>query len=190
MAGRSRGRGSADRRGGEWDPSPRSLRGGIEAGCGTGHHESVSLDNIDHVTLLSILREKVHDNRFLILIEDLLKAGYLEQWAYQPTLSGTPQGGIISPLLANIYLDRLDRYVEQTLIPGFTRGNQKRPRPEYRRLRERIGRLERNGDIENIDGLYDQLRAMPIRDGFDPNYRRLRYARYADDCAPGHVCSR
>ena len=138
-------------------------------------------DNIDHVTLLSILREKVHDNRFLILIEDLLKAGYLEQWAYQPTLSGTPQGGIISPLLANIYLDRLDRYVEQTLIPGFTRGNQKRPRPEYRRLRERIGRLERKGDIENIDGLYDQLRAMPIRDGFDPNYRRLRYARYADD---------
>ena len=90
-------------------------------------------------------------------------------------------GGVISPLLANIYLDRLDRFVEQALIPGFTRGNQKRPRPEYRRLGERIRRLERTGDIENIDGLYDQLRAMPIRDGFDPNYRRLRYARYADD---------
>jgi group II intron reverse transcriptase/maturase len=60
-------------------------------------------DNIDHTILLSILREKIHDNRFLQLVENLLKAGYLEQWNYHPTLSGTPQGGIISPLLANIY---------------------------------------------------------------------------------------
>jgi len=76
-------------------------------------------DNIDHTVLLSILREKIHDNRFLILIENLLKAGYLEQWSFRPTLSGTPQGGIASPLLANIYLDRLDKFVEQTLIPEF-----------------------------------------------------------------------
>src|SRR5438309_2665354 len=68
-------------------------------------------DNIDHTVLMSILREKIHDNRFLILIENLLKAGYMEQWNYNPTLSGTPQGGIISPLLANIYLNTFDRFV-------------------------------------------------------------------------------
>src|SRR5262245_56297451 len=83
-------------------------------------------DNIDHTILLSILREKIHDNRFLILGENLLKAGYLEEWTYRPTLSGTPQGGVISPLLANIYLDRLDKFVEQTLIPEFTRGEFKK----------------------------------------------------------------
>ena len=147
-------------------------------------------DNIDHMTLLSIIREKIHDNRFLNLVEDLLEAGYLEQWSYRPTLSGTPQGGIISPLLANIYLNRLDQYVVQALIPEFTRGNQKRAKPEYRRLRERIGRMERRGEIDDIDRLYGQLQTIPLRDQFDPNYRRLRYVRYADDCAPGNVCSR
>src|SRR5919109_1572984 len=57
-------------------------------------------DHIDHTILLSILREKIHDNRFLRLIAQLLKAGYLEQWSYHPTLSGTPQGGVLSPLLS------------------------------------------------------------------------------------------
>jgi group II intron reverse transcriptase/maturase len=61
-------------------------------------------DNIDHAILLSILREKIRDNRLLILVENLLKAGYLEQWDYRPTLSGTPQGGVITPptILQNV----------------------------------------------------------------------------------------
>lgn len=138
-------------------------------------------DNIDHTVLLSILREKIHDNRFLILVENLLGAGYLEQWNYRPTLSGTPQGGIISPLLANIYLNRLDKFVEGTLIPEFTKGAVKRHRPEYQRLREKIRRLERKGEIENLDHLRDKLRTIGSRDHFDPNYRRLKYIRYADD---------
>ena len=54
--------------------------------------------------LAAALREKIHDGRFLNLVDNLIKAGYLEEWKYRPTLSGTPQGGIISPLLANIYL--------------------------------------------------------------------------------------
>ena len=83
---------------------------------------------------MSILREKIHDNRFLNLVENLLKAGYLEDWKYRPTLSGTPQGGIVSPLLANIYLDRLDKFVEQTLIPEHTKGNYRRQKPEYRKI--------------------------------------------------------
>src|SRR5436309_3552302 len=88
-------------------------------------------DNIDHAILLSILRETIHDNRFLILVENLLRAGYLEQWDYRPTLSGTPQGGIISPLLANIYLDRLDQFVEQTLVPRYTCGDIRRRNKDY-----------------------------------------------------------
>lgn len=79
-------------------------------------------DNIDHNILMNILREDIQDNRFLRLIEELLKAGYCEQWTYHPTHSGTPQGGSVSPILANIYMDKLDEYVEKTLIPEHTRG--------------------------------------------------------------------
>ena len=67
-------------------------------------------DNIDHDVLLSVLEEKLHDNRFLRLLKYLLKAGYVEDWKYGRTLSGTPQGGIVSPILANVYLDRLDKF--------------------------------------------------------------------------------
>jgi group II intron reverse transcriptase/maturase len=139
-------------------------------------------DNIDHAILLSILREKIHDNRFLILVENLLKAGYLEQWDFRPTLSGTPQGGIVSPSLANVYLDRLDKFVEQTLIPEFTRGELKRRRLEYDRLWFRKRRLEANGAPEDVLGpIRQRLRFLGKNDPFDPDYRRLRYIRYADD---------
>ena len=88
-------------------------------------------DNIDHKILLSILGERIHDNRFLRLIEQQLKAGYCQSWRYLPTYSGTPQGGIASPLLANIYLDQLDKFVEQTLLPAYTRGSKRRRNPEW-----------------------------------------------------------
>ena len=139
-------------------------------------------DNIDRTVMLSILREKIHDNRFLNLVENLLKAGYLEQWIYRPTLSGTPQGGIISPLLANIYLDRLDKFVEQTLIPRSTQGEGRRQRPEYNRLRKRIRKLQEEGAPEAIlQPLLNEFRTLGSTDSFDPNYRRLKYVRYADD---------
>src|SRR4051794_33135177 len=139
-------------------------------------------DNIDHSVLMSILREKIHDNRFLILVENLLKAGYLEQWTYRPTLSGTPQGGIASPLLANVYLDRLDKFVEQTLLPEFTRGERKRTRPGYDRLTSRMQRLKAKGTSEgDLRPIREELRLIGKNDQFDPNYRRLRYIRYADD---------
>ena len=67
--------------------------------------------------MLSILAEKIHDNRFLRLIGGMLKAGYLEEWKYRETLSGAPQGGIASPVLSNIYLHKLDDFVERDLIP-------------------------------------------------------------------------
>jgi len=139
-------------------------------------------DNIDHTVLMSILREKIHDNRFLNLVENLLKAGYLEDWKYNPTFSGTPQGGVISPILSNIYLDRMDKYVEQTLIPQFTRGDKKKSNPEYFRLYSKIRRLKEKGTSEDIlRPLIQELRTTGAKDNFDPDYRRLNYIRYADD---------
>src|SRR6266508_6847622 len=87
---------------------------------------------------MHILRENIQDNRFLRLIEGALKAGYCEEWTYHPTLSGTPQGGIASPILSNIYMDRLDRFVQETLIPEFTQSPKRKMNPTYIRLQSRV----------------------------------------------------
>src|SRR3954471_11513463 len=76
---------------------------------------------LKHEIILGILAEKIHDQRFLRLIRNMLKAGYLEDWEYHDTLSGSPQGGVVSPILSNIYLHKLDEFVEQELIPQYTR---------------------------------------------------------------------
>src|SRR5437660_12457029 len=88
--------------------------------------------------MLSILRENIHDNRFLRLIENLLKAGYLEDWRYHQTLSGCPQGGVVSPVLSNIYLHKLDEYAETVLSPQYTRGMVRKRNPEYTRVKNRL----------------------------------------------------
>jgi group II intron reverse transcriptase/maturase len=88
-------------------------------------------DTISHDKLMEILSEQVHDPRFLRLMRELLNAGYLEDWKYHRTLSGTPQGAIVSPILSNIYLNRFDRYVEQELLPAWTRGRQRHHNPTY-----------------------------------------------------------
>ena len=142
-------------------------------------------DNIDHDVLLSVLGEKLHDNRFLRLLKYLLKAGYMEDWKYGRTLSGTPQGGVISPILSNIYLDRLDKYVENTLIPAHTRGTKRRRHPEYTRLINRMQYRKRVGHRRIVASLRKQLQKLPSRDPNDPGYRRLRYVRYADDFVLG-----
>jgi group II intron reverse transcriptase/maturase len=145
-------------------------------------------DNIGHAVLLTIIREKIHDNRFLRLVENLLKAGYLERWNYYPTLSGTPQGGIVSPLLANIYLDRFDKYVEQALIPEHTKGEHRKPNKDHFRIASRIYRLRKKGaDRATLKPHQTEMRRYPHGDQFDPNYRRLRYVRYADDFLLGFV---
>jgi group II intron reverse transcriptase/maturase len=78
--------------------------------------------SLDHEIMVSILSEHIHDNRFLRLIKQMLQAGYLEDWEWNATLSGAPQGGVVSPILSNIYLDRLDSFVETVLIPQYARG--------------------------------------------------------------------
>jgi group II intron reverse transcriptase/maturase len=144
-------------------------------------------DNIDHQILLTILREKIHDNRFLRLVESLCKAGHLEEWRYHPTLSGTPQGGIISPILSNIYLDRLDRWVEQTLLPENNHGRHRGRNPQYRALQYRMDRTRAEGKHEKAAELRKQLQTLPSMDTDDPQFRRLHYVRYADDFLLGFV---
>jgi len=138
-------------------------------------------DRIDHGVLLSILGEKLHDNRFLRLVRHLLQAGYLEDWHYHKTLSGSPQGGVVSPILSNIYLDKLDTLVEQTLLPKYNRGETRRINPQYRLIYKRLYRRRKAGKPREAKALAKQLRTLPQGDSADPNYRRLRYIRYADD---------
>jgi group II intron reverse transcriptase/maturase len=138
-------------------------------------------DNIDHQVLLSILREKIHDNRFLRLIEHMLQAGYCEQWRYWPSLSGTPQGGVASPLLANIYLDRLDQYVEQTLVPAYTRGERRARNPAWNQATCKMHYHRRHGRTREARSWDLARRQVPSCDPYDPDFRRLHYVRYADD---------
>lgn len=147
-------------------------------------------DNLDHTVLLSILHDNILDNRFVRLIENLLKAGYLEDWKYHGTFSGSPQGGIASPILANIYLDRMDKFVEQSLIPQFNRGDERKPNPEYTQLYSRSRYLSRTGREEEARQLYKRAQQLPSRLLNDPEYRRLKYVRYADDFLLGFVGTR
>jgi group II intron reverse transcriptase/maturase len=137
--------------------------------------------SLDHEVTLRLLGEKVHDQRFLRLVRNMLKAGYLEDWHFNATLSGAPQGGVASPILSNIYLDRLDRFVEQVLLPDYNRGRRRRPNPEYQAIEYAIARARRCGDREALCALRLQRRSLPSQDPNDPDYRRLRYTRYADD---------
>jgi group II intron reverse transcriptase/maturase len=143
--------------------------------------------SFDHEIMLSILAEKIHDNRFLRLLRGMLKAGYLEDWEWNATLSGTPQGGVVSPILSNIYLDRLDTFVETVLIPQYTRGAGRKPNPAYRQMINAIARARYHGDQATVRKLRKQLRSLPSKDLHDPSYRRLRYVRYADDHLLGFV---
>jgi retron-type reverse transcriptase len=118
-----------------------------------------------------ILSEKIHDNRFLRLIRNMLKAGYLEDWKYHDTLSGAPQGGVVSPVLSNIYLSKLDTFAETVLIPQYNRGDRRKVNPEYRKVHYRLTRARREGDRARpvseevaVDLLADHVRAAGPQD--------------------------
>lgn len=138
-------------------------------------------DNIDHEVLLSILAEKIYDGRFLRLIANLLRAGYLEDWKYGATLSGTPQGGVVSPILANIYLDRLDQWIETTLLPAYNRGAKRKPNPAYDRKVKLAHYYRTKGRHAEAAALVREAQRLPAVAPVDPEYRRLRFVRYADD---------
>src|SRR5262250_1094505 len=143
--------------------------------------------SLDHDVMMKILGEHIHDNRFLRLIRNMLTAGYLEDWQYHETPSGAPQGGVVSPILSNIYLDKLDVYVETVTIPQHTQGTRRRTNPEYGRIQSQIRQARQRGDRDTVRQLRRQLRQLPTGDPRDPGYRRLRYSRYADDHILGFV---
>ena len=147
---------------------------------------SACFDRIDHQLLMKILGERIHDGRFLRLIGNLLKAGHLENWTFETTYSGVPQGGIVSPILSNIVLDRLDRYVE-TLIPRYTKGRRRKHNLAYERLRYAVVRARKSGQEAEVLRLRQQLRNMPTQNIEDKTYRRLWYVRYADDFLLGVI---
>ncbi len=138
-------------------------------------------DNIDHDVLMNLLARHIHDGRLLQLIRQGLKAGVLDNWVYTRTYSGTPQGGILSPLLSNIYLHELDMFIEDTLIPNHTKGDDRDINPAYKRFETKINTARRHGGKELVKALEQQRRLLPSRDMFDPHFRRLKYVRYADD---------
>jgi len=144
-------------------------------------------DNIDHEILLSVIRRDVHDGRFVALIGGALRAGYVEDWRYHETTCGAPQGGIISPLLSNIYLNELDRFVEDTLSPQHTRGKCRRRSSQYSRVDHRIRAARKSGDLEAVKRLTAERRTIMFAEPLDENHRRLRYVRYADDFLLGFV---
>jgi len=137
--------------------------------------------SIDHTILMNILKDRIKDNRFLRLIASLLNSGYMEDWKYNETLSGCPQGGILSPLLSNVYMDRLDQYVEREIIPQYTKGQKRAENKEYKAVLNQIKKHKRHENWEKVKELEKVAQKMPSKDSNDPNFRRLHYIRYADD---------
>lgn len=157
-------------------------------------------DNINHEVMIGILAEHIKDERFLRLIRKFLKAGYLEDWQYHNTYSGTPQGGIISPILANIYLDKLDRYMEE-LKKRFDKGAERAVYPETYELEKKRGVLakklrnttseeEKQVLTEKIHEIDRKKLTIPYSDPFDTSFKRLQYVRYADDFLIGVIGSK
>jgi group II intron reverse transcriptase/maturase len=161
-------------------------------------------DNIDHDILLQLLERRIDDPRFVGVIKDMLQAGCLDDWVFERTYSGTPQGGVVSPLLANIYLHELDLFMAE-MRARFDRGAKRRPFHRYTALERRIMRLRQKidtlraggaGEIEireclqRIKTVETERRTVPSVDPMDPDYRRLRYCRYADDFLIGIIGSK
>ncbi len=138
-------------------------------------------DNIDQGLLMEILARDIHDGRLLNLIRMMLEAGYFEDWQYHHSYSGTPQGGILSPLLSNIYLTELDVFIEDVLVPQYTRGKKRGCNLEYLKLGYLISKARKAGEVEQVKRLENLRRQIPSQDVQDQDYRRLHYIRYADD---------
>ena len=147
-------------------------------------------DTIDHNVLLDILSRNIHDGRFIRLVSNMLKAGYIEDWKFNQTISGTPQGGVISPLLANIYLNEFDNWIDEFMTPKYTKGERHKPNPDYRKLTDEIRKSKNIGDIKTAHQLVVKRREIPSVDTHDENYRRFRYVRYADDFLIGFTGSK
>ena len=157
-------------------------------------------DNIDHEILINCLKERIADDRFIRLIRKFLNAGYVENWKYNKSYSGTPQGGIISPMLANIYLDKFDKYMKQ-YIQNFDKGTKRRRSKEAkqfewkkscltRKLRVEQGETAREELLKAVKDLQRERIKYPHGDAMDETWKRMKYIRYADDFLIGVIGSK
>ncbi len=155
-------------------------------------------DNIDHEVLINILSKKIKDSKFLNIIRQFLKAGYVENWTYHNTYSGTPQGGICSPILANIYLNELDeKFIEIKKEFDKPRGTKTADiiTPEYRAIDNEMKKIsywiDHTSDLEERRKLLAQhqrlkkeIKKIP---SFQKTNKKFTFVRYADDWLVG-VC--
>lgn len=162
-------------------------------------------DNIDHQIMVEMLRKRIKDEHFLGLIWKFLKAGYLEDWVYHSTYSGTPQGSIISPILSNIYLNEFDKFMEK-YKKSFSKGNGRTRNMEYRHWEYKLKYIrhkkypkskwetmtpeERKPIIKRARKLKQKMHSIPYSDQMDKGYKRLVYVRYADDWLCGVIGSK
>lgn len=154
--------------------------------------------------MMQFLEERIDDHKFLRLIRAMLKAGYMENWKYHATYSGAPQGGIISPLLSNIYLHELDVHMEK-MQKDFNEGKGRKKNKAYTKfawqvevLRKEYRYLKAN-EADNsaltairkeVMSLKREMGKLKAKDQMDSAYKRLWYCRYADDFLIGIIGSK
>ena len=155
-------------------------------------------DSFDHHVLIDILRRRIHDEQFIALMWKMLRAGYMEQWVYHDTFSGTPQGSGVSPILANIYLSELDMFVENYKADFDTAKGHRKVNKEYKKAEHRYGKLK--GQLSESSDHRATIRVFKLAQkkllktmhypAIDPNYKRIQYNRYADDFVVGVIGSK
>ncbi len=160
-------------------------------------------DNIDHHILINILRERIKDEAFIEIIWKFLRAGYMEKWDYNATYSGVAQGSGFSPILANIYLDKLDKYIEE-YKKKFDIGKIRKCNAKYGMIKGRYQRLnekcrdnwdsmsdeEKKIALKRLKEIKEYSLSIPSADPMDKNYKRIQYTRYADDFLIGVIGSK
>jgi retron-type reverse transcriptase len=139
--------------------------------------------SLNHDLSISALAEHLQDGRFLNLGKKLRDAGYLDKWRFNKTLGGVPPGSIRRPVLSNLLLDKLDRFVETQLLPQYNTGRKKKAKQAYQNLMHRAHQLRKNGQMEAARKMKQPAQKLPASDPQDPDYRRLRYCRDAEDFA-------
>lgn len=139
---------------------------------------SKCFDKIPHTIIMKLVRKEIGDPRLLELVKKFISAGYVDEDGklHQPT-EGTPQGGVLSPLLSNIVLHQLDLFMDDEK-KRFDKGTKRRKNPTYAALQNKKARTT---DPLERSRLLSEMRKLRRSDMFDPNFRRLNYTRYADD---------
>lgn len=161
-------------------------------------------DSFDHHIVINLLRKRIDDEAFIQLIWKFLKAGYMEQWTFGRTYSGVPQGSGISPVLCNVYLNELDRYMEKYAMEFNTKAQKKRFATAYRRSVDRTYKYRKKGKEiwETLTPEERKIRSRTLKKlereeksiaptiPKDADYKRIQYTRYADDFLIGVIGSK